>query len=108
MSTELREQSIERARERLRQTRAQVVASLDALKRHPAHRAEDGFPRSAIMRAATGHNGRLVLGGAALTLALLRPGLLPIAARVARLAPWVPVVRNVLNRYLVRRNAPPE
>lgn len=104
MSTETREESIERARDRLRQTRAEVVASLTVIKSRHSHQPGDPFPRSAIMRAAISHNGRLVLGGAAVTLALLRPGLLPIAARVARVAPWIPVVRNVLNRYLVRRN----
>lgn len=103
MSTDTREESIARTRDRLRRTRADVVASLNILKsRHSP--GPDEFPRSAIMRAAIGHNGRLVLGGAALMLALLRPGLLPIAARVARFAPLIPVLRNLLNRYLARRN----
>jgi hypothetical protein len=105
MSTDTHEESIERTRERMRQSRAEVVAALSALKGRHSHAADGPFPRSALMRAATGHNGRLVLGGAALTLALLRPGLLPMAARVARFAPWIPLIRNVVNRYLVRRNA---
>lgn len=104
-----RENSIEASRDRLRRSRAEIVASLESLQlRRLHHRPEDPFPRSGIMRAALGHNGRLILGGAALMLALLRPGLLPVAARFARFAPLVPVVRNLLNRYVVRRNPVPE
>jgi hypothetical protein len=103
MSNESREESIAGSRERLRRTRAEIVGSLQRLS--PARRKRsDAFPRSAIMRAALGHNGRLVLGGAAVTLALLRPRLLPMAMGAARLAPWIPVVSNLLNRYVVRRN----
>ncbi len=101
-----RERSIEGSLQRLRQSRAEIMASLQTLQpRRLHHRPEDPFPRSGIMRAALGHNGRMVLGGAALTLAMLRPGLIPLVARIARLAPWVPVVRNLINRYVVRRNA---
>ena len=104
-----RERSIEGSRDRLRQSRADIVASLQSLQlRRLHHRPEDPFPRSGIVRAALGHNGRLILGGAALTLALLRPGLIPVAARFARFAPLLPLARNLLNRYLVRRNPLPE
>jgi hypothetical protein len=115
MSTEVpmtaadRQRSIEGSRDRLRQSRAQIVASLQALQlRRLHHHPEDPFPRSGIMRAAFGHNGRMILGGAALTLALLRPGLIPVAVRFARFAPLVPVVRNLINRYVVRRNSVPD
>jgi len=104
-----REKSIESSRERLRVSREEITASLQALQlRRLHHRPEDPFPRSGIMRAALGHNGRMILGGAALMLALLRPGLIPVAARVARFAPLIPVARNLLNRYMVRRNPVPE
>jgi hypothetical protein len=104
-----REESIEQALARLRRSRAEILESLQTLHvPRPHKRRRDPFPRSAIMRAALGHNGRMVLGGAAVTLAVLRPRLIPMVVRFARLAPLIPVVRILLNRYLVRRNSPHE
>jgi hypothetical protein len=100
--------SIDTTLDRMRQSRAEIITSLQTLHVHRTPPRDDGFPRSVIMRAMLGHNGRMVLGGAALTLAVLRPGLIPVAARMARLAPLIPLARNLLNRYLVRRNREPE
>jgi hypothetical protein len=108
MSIETPEDSIERTLDRMRQSRAEIITSLQTLHVHRTPPRDEEFPRSAIMRAALGHNGRMMLGGAALTLAMLRPGLIPIAVRVARLVPLLPLARNLLNRYLVRRNREPE
>ncbi len=90
------------ARERLQQSRLAIVLLAEALKGNRRH-GENDFPRSFIMRAATGRGGRLVASGAALGLALARPGLIPIVARLIPWAPLLPVLRTVLNRYLVRR-----
>jgi hypothetical protein len=97
--------SADRARERLRQSRLDIVALAEALK-GDRRRDDDAFPRSFIMRAATGRGGRLIASGAALGLVLARPGLLPIVGRLIPWAPLVPVLRTVLNRYLVRRKTP--
>jgi hypothetical protein len=95
---------VESSQARLQQTRAEIADELDAIRFRAPHReSPPGFPRSALMRAAMGHNGRLVLGGAALTLLLLRPGLVPVLARSMRVVPWIPVARGLLNRYVVRR-----
>ena len=94
--------SADRARERLRQSRLDIVSLAEALK-GDRRRDDDAFPRSFIMRAATGRGGRLIASGAALGLVLARPGLLPIVGRLIPWAPLVPVLRTVLNRYLVRR-----
>lgn len=92
----------ERARERLRQSRLDIVSLAEAIK-GDRRRDDDAFPRSVLMRALTGRTGRLIAGGAALGLTLVRPGLLPIVTRLIPWAAWVPVLRSVLNRYLVRR-----
>jgi hypothetical protein len=92
--------SIDEPRERLRRSRNEIVALAAKLRRDGA-RANSAFPRSAIMRAATGPTGRKVLGGAALMLALMRPGLLRTAGRMLPVA--MPLLRSALNRYLVRR-----
>ena len=97
--------SADRARERLRQSRLDIVSLAEALK-GDRRRDDDAFPRSFIMRAATGRGGRLIASGAALGLVLARPGLLPIVGRLIPWAPLVPVLRTVLNRYLVRRKNP--
>ena len=102
MPGELPQDSADRARERLRQSRLDIVSLAEALK-GDRRRDDDSFPRSFIMRAATGRGGRLIATGAALGLALARPGLLPIVGRLIPLAPWVPLLHRVLNRYLVRR-----
>jgi len=93
----------DRARERLRQSRLELVSLTQAIK-GSRRRDDDAFPRSFVMRAVTGRGGRLVAGGAALGLALARPGLIPIVGRLIPWAPLLPVLRTVLNRYLVRRN----
>jgi hypothetical protein len=103
MAIEGHVESIDAACERLHQTRAQFVALAHEWRDGPP-RSADTFPRSAIMRAATGRNGRMLLSGAALSLAVMRPGLLPLIGRLTRLAPWVPLLSGVVNRYLVRRN----
>jgi hypothetical protein len=92
----------DRAQERLRESRLEIVSLAAALKGN-RRRDDDAFPRSFIMRAATGRGGKLIASGAALGLALARPGLLPIVGRLIPWAPLIPVLRTVLNRYLVRR-----
>ncbi len=94
-----------RAQERLRESRFEIVSLAEALKGN-RRRDDDAFPRSFIMRAATGRGGKLIASGAALGLALARPGLLPIVGRLIPWAPLIPVLRTVLNRYLVRRKNP--
>jgi hypothetical protein len=61
--------------------------------------AEQGvsFPHSHIMRALLGRPGRMLLGGAAVTTVLLRPGLLLRAVR------FTPMLRQLLMRYLLPR-----
>jgi hypothetical protein len=95
----------DRARARLQQSRLAIVLLAEALKGNRRH-GEDSFPRSFIMRAATGRGGRLIASGAAVGLALARPRLIPIVARLIPWAPLLPVLRTVLNRYLVRRKNP--
>lgn len=97
--------SADRARERLRQSRLDIMSLAEAIRGN-RRRDDDAFPRSFIMRAATGRGGRLIASGAALGLALARPGLLPIVGRLIPWAPLVPVLSGVLNRYLVRRKNP--
>lgn len=97
--------SADLALQRLRQSRLEIVLLAEALKGN-RRRDDDAFPRSFIMRAATGRGGKLIASGAALGLALARPGLLPIVGRLIPWAPLVPVLRTVLNRYLVRRKNP--
>ena len=105
MTLESPQDSADRARERLRQSRLDIVALAEALK-GDRRRDDDSFPRSFIMRAATGRGGKFIASGAALGLALARPGLIPIVGRLIPWAPWVPVLHSVLNRYLVRRKNP--
>ena len=92
----------DRARERLRQSRLDIVSLAEAIK-GDRRRDDDAFPRSVLMRAATGRSGRLIAAVRRWDLTLVRPGLLPIVGRLIPWAPWVPVLRSVLNRYLVRR-----
>jgi hypothetical protein len=103
MAIESTADSIERTRARLRQSRAEIFELACALRGGRRH-ADDAFPRSAIMQLATGRAGRMFAGGALLSLAVLRPGLLPLLGRLIPWAPLVSVLRSVLNRYLVRRN----
>lgn len=90
------------ARERLQRSRRDIVQSLAAL-RGDAPGAADEFPRSRLMRLAFGRRARVVVSGAALGLAVLRPGWLPLMERWIPWTPLVPLLRAVLNRYLVRR-----
>jgi hypothetical protein len=99
MAIEVAMDSIETPHERLRRSRAEIVALAKELKRDTPQ-GSLAFPRSAIMRAATGRTGRTLLAGAALSLALLRPGLL---AAVGRSPLAALLLRSVVNRYLVRR-----
>jgi hypothetical protein len=85
--------------ERLRLSRTEIIALAKEL-RGDTQAGSDAFPRSAIMRAATGSSGRALLSGATLALALLRPGLF---TALERLAPMGPLLRSVVKRYLVRR-----
>lgn len=105
MELESREQMIVDTRARLRQTRAEIIDSLKLIRAQQSPLSDGAFPRSAIMRALIGRNGGRMLGGAAIALAIMRPGLLLLAARAVRLAPWIPMMSNLLNRYMVRRNA---
>jgi hypothetical protein len=104
MSTDTtRDVSIELARARLRQSRAEIVELATALG-GGGRNDQNSFPRSNLMRLATGRSGLLVASGAMLTLGVLRPGLLPLLGRLIPWTPLVPVLRTLLNRYLVRRN----
>jgi hypothetical protein len=105
MSGAASQDSADRALERLRESRLEIVSLAKALKGN-RRQNDEAFPRSFIMRAATGRGGKLMASGAALGLALARPGLLPIVGRLIPWAPLIPVLRTVLNRYLVRRKNP--
>jgi len=87
---------------RLQQSRRDIVQLITALRGDGCGVADE-FPRSRLMRLAFGRHGRAVVGGAALGLVVLRPGLLPLFGRWIPWAPLVPVLRAVLKRYLVRR-----
>lgn len=109
MSTESPRQSVRMARERLEATRAEVSEALALLhvdrRGTRDHRERTGFPRSAIMRAAATREGRFAIAAAALGILAVRPGLIPVVWRIGRVMPVLPIVRSLLNRYLVRRNA---
>jgi hypothetical protein len=93
---------LERACARLQRSRLEIVQLMVAL-RGDERRADEGFPRSRLMRLAMGRGGRTLAGGAALSIALLRPGLIPLVARWIPWTPLVPLLRIALNRYAVRR-----
>jgi hypothetical protein len=99
MPNNQRAHSIRQTRERLQRSRAEMLALARELKGEgtPSTLA---FPRSLLMRALLSNGGRVMLGGAALGLGLLRPRLL---VALWRLAPLTPLLRGALNRYLVRR-----
>jgi hypothetical protein len=61
------------------------------------HENPEGFPRSRIMRALTGEQGRKVLGQAAMALAMSRP------KAAWRLAGFVPLLRPLIVRFLAGR-----
>jgi hypothetical protein len=83
---------------RLEDSRREIVRLAHVLKGdRPLHEPPEGFPRSHIMRALTGQQGRNVLGHAALALAISRP-------RTAwRLAGLAPLLRPMLVRFVVER-----
>ena len=100
------EPPIDQTRARLRQSRVEIVALISEIKDQSQGQAPPGsrgFPRSLLMRAAMGPSGRMLLGGAALALAVLQPRLVPLVIRLPRGAPLLPLLRSVVNRYLVRR-----
>ncbi|HEY6451926.1 MAG TPA: hypothetical protein VIX87_04945 [Steroidobacteraceae bacterium] len=99
MPSEVSVDPVEQARGRLRRSRAEIVELAQQFRGEVAPSPES-FPRSLIMRAATSAGARVLLGGATLSLALLRPGLFAI---VNRLVPLTPLLRGAVNRYLVRR-----
>ncbi len=105
VAIDARSARIEDDRARLRQSRLDIVQLLAALQGQPQGPADE-FPRSRLMRLALGRGGRVLVGGAALSVALLRPGLLPLLGRWVPLAPLVPLLRATLNRYVVRRKTP--
>jgi hypothetical protein len=92
------EEQIDAACRRLDSSRREIFQLAHVLKGdRPLHPASEGFPRSHIMRALTGQQGRSVLGSAALALAMSRP-------RAAwRLAGLVPLVRPLIVRFLADR-----
>ena len=100
------ERPIDQTRTRLRQSRVEIVALISEIKDQSQGRVPPGsraFPRSVLMRAAMGPSGRMLLVGAALALAVLQPRLVPLVIRLTRWAPLLPLLRSVVNRYLVRR-----
>ena len=85
-------------RRRLQSTRVEIVELVHVLKGDRQHDAGPNvFPRSRIMRALTGQQGRTVLKNAALALAMSRP------KTVWRLAGLAPLLRPVILRYVAGR-----
>lgn len=62
--------------DRIEQTRARLMCSRAEIFQRAAEASPDAFPRSRLMRAASGKGGKLLLLGVALSLALGRPRLL--------------------------------
>jgi hypothetical protein len=90
--------SIEQTRARLHRTRVELFELAHELKGDvPAKLELDHFPRSRIMRALSGTQGRAALATAALALVASRRGM---ALRVAGLAP---LVRPLLMRFVLKR-----
>jgi hypothetical protein len=83
---------------RLHSSRREIFELAHVLKGdRPLHPQTQGFPRSRIMRALTGEQGKSVLGHAALALAMSRP------RTVWRLAGLAPLLRPMLIRFLAQR-----
>jgi hypothetical protein len=92
------EQRIEAVCERLQRSREEIFALAHGLVgEYPSADGHPPFPRSRLMRALTGHGGRILLGGAALAAAMLRPSLLWRATKAAGL------LRPLLFRYVLPR-----
>jgi hypothetical protein len=92
------DEQLDAACRRLEGSRREIFELAHVLKGdRQLHPQPEGFPRSHIMRALTGQQGRSVLGSAALALAMSRP-------RAAwRLAGLVPLVRPMIVRFLAAR-----
>jgi len=98
MSRNASADAIEQPRERLHRTRAELFELAHELRDDGPEKLEpDHFPRSRIMRALSGTQGRLALATAGLALVASRRGL---ALRVAGLAP---LVRPLLMRFVLKR-----
>lgn len=83
---------------RLQRSRRELFEVAHILKGdQPRNVDPNAFPRSRIMRALTGQQGRTLLKNAAVALAMSRPR---IAWRLAGLAP---LLRPMLVRYLATR-----
>jgi hypothetical protein len=92
------EEQLDAACRRLQSTRLEIVELAHVLKGDRPHQADpNAFPRSRIMRALTGQQGRTVLKNAAFALAMSRP---KAAWRLAGLAP---LLRPMILRYLTER-----
>ena len=98
--SEQHEQRIESARERLRRSREEILSLAHALRGDYTAASDDednAFPRSRVMRALAGKQGRMLLGGAALAATVLRPSMLWRASKLAGL------LRPLLFRYVLPR-----
>jgi len=92
------EEQLDATCRRLENSRREILQLVHVLKGdRPLHEPREGFPRSHIMRALMGDQGRNVLGHAALALAISRP------KAVWRLAGLAPMVRPMLVRFVVNR-----
>jgi len=89
------EEQYDATRRRLHISRQEIFELAHVLKGdRPLHPNPQGFPRSRIMRAITGAQGKSVLGQAALALAMSRP------SAVWRAAGLVPLLRPFLLRIV--------
>jgi hypothetical protein len=92
------DEQMDAACRRLESSRREIFEMAHVLKGdRPLHPQSEGFPRSHIMRALTGQQGRRVLGSAALALAMSRP------KAVWRLAGLLPLARPMVVRFLADR-----
>ena len=92
------EEQYDATRRRLHSSRQEIFELAHVLKGdRPLHPNPQGFPRSRIMRALTGEQGKSVLGHAAMALAMSRP------RTVWRLAGLAPLLRPMLLRFLAQR-----
>jgi hypothetical protein len=92
------EEQLDATCRKLQSSRRDIFELVHVLKGdRPARDSHEGFPRSRIMRALTGKQGRNALGHAALALAISRP-------RTAwRLAGLAPLLRPMIIRYVAGR-----
>jgi hypothetical protein len=100
VAAELTEQRIEDARGRLQRSRQEIFSLARAMRGDYTGASDEGdsaFPRSRVMRALAGKQGRMLLEGAALAATVLRPTLL------WRYSKLVGLLRPVLLRYVLPR-----